>query len=127
MKKTLLLISVVAFALASCYYNSEETVYPTFSSLKGCDTVNISYSKNIAPIINENCKSCHGGSVANNSGGGIVLDNYTDLSSYIDLVILSIKQDPTSGVSFMPKNGGKLNDCYLKQIQKWKTEGAKNN
>jgi hypothetical protein len=88
-----------------------------------CDTLNISFSKHIAPVVSVYCKGCHNPS---NLGGGIDLSDYTGLASVAGngRLMGSIKQ--VSPYSAMPK-GGKLDDCKIKQIQIWVEKGYPNN
>ena len=86
-----------------------------------CDTVTITYTATIWPIIQDNCKGCHTGTLA---GGGIQL---------VDYATISAAAGPTgrlygaithaSGFSPMPQNGVMLPDCYITQIRKWITAG----
>lgn len=119
MKILLLIISL--FALG-CQYQNEETLYPVTS---GCDSLSITYSRTIAPIIQSNCGNCHS---ANNSsaGGGNVFDNYTDVKNNIDIIIGCINHQ--SGYSSMPKGSSqKIDACAIRQIEKWALNGAVNN
>ena len=66
----------------SCYYDKKDQIYiqPTATV---CDTTNVTYTAVVAPIIKTNCSMCHSSAVANASGAGIVLDNYTSLKVYV--------------------------------------------
>ena len=56
------------FFLGSC---TSENLVPA------CDTLNMSYSQNIVPILKNNCYSCH--SKGNTVGSyGILLDSYAE-------------------------------------------------
>ena len=87
-----------------------------------CDTLGtITYTKNIVPIMNNYCVSCHSGSAPS---AGISLDNYS-----------SVKNSAVSGklygaviwdgsTSPMPKGASnKINDCSINQIKKWIATG----
>jgi len=89
-----------------------------------CDSVNVTYSSTIAPVIENYCTGCHSGG---NPGGGIVLQDYTTVAAAVASGRLSgsIKQLP--GYSSMPKNGNKLSDCTIAQITKWINDGTPNN
>lgn len=123
MKKYLALIASCLgfFYLQSCYYDSEEVLYPSIAN--PCDTTNVTYSKNISGIINNYCKSCHGATYVND-GGSYKLDTYTDLNDNLDAVINAIKH--TSKYP-MPKNSAALNPCLIRQFEIWKNNGAPNN
>lgn len=89
-----------------------------------CDTTVFTYSGAVKPIINTKCVGCHNPS---NLSGNI------DLSVYnaVRLVALNGKLYGSVaqqfGYSPMPKNGVKLSDCEIRQIQKWINAGSLNN
>jgi len=121
-------VSIILMLLfTSCYYDNEECLYPEGST--PCDTVNISYSKHIWPIINDYCISCHSGGTPS---GNIALENYDDINkaamipegSYGSLFGV-INHSP--GNSPMPENGGKLSDCNIDQVRIWIDLGAPEN
>jgi uncharacterized membrane protein len=88
------------------------------------DTVNITYTLSVKPIIANKCQGCHSGS---NPQGGIDLSSYTSVKAQVTNGKLwgSVNWDP--GFSAMPKNGNKLTTCELTQIRKWINLGAPNN
>lgn len=89
-----------------------------------CDTVNVSFSGRIKPIIDTWCIGCHN---TNSSGGGYDFSTYEGVKSAIapdDRLTGSVLQ--LSGYSKMPQTG-KLDDCDLKAIQKWVSSGYPNN
>jgi hypothetical protein len=89
-----------------------------------CDTAVFTYSGAVKPLIDAKCRGCHNPA---NLGGNI------DLSTYAEVRIValngkfygSVAQQP--GYSPMPKNGIKLSDCEIRQIQKWIQSGSPNN
>lgn len=87
-----------------------------------CDTLAISFSNRIMPIIQNSCVGCHNSSMA---GGGYDLSSYNEIIKSIDPLIGSIKH--LSGYSEMPKGSQKLDDCSINVIQKWIDAGHKNN
>jgi mono/diheme cytochrome c family protein len=120
LKKRLFRLIISVFALmmgttflSSCYYDNEEYLYPPGGQQSTCDTTNITYTANIAPIFADNCNGCH-----NSSSGNIILDNYTAQKNNIDKIWLAINHLP--GASAMPKNGNKLSDCDIAKISRWK-------
>jgi hypothetical protein len=126
MKRTITSILALAIFLlifVSCYYDNEEALYPTLSS--SCDTTNVTFSGTIAPILNNNCYSCHSNSTAASSGNNIALQNYADVVSQSALVVASIKHTGTT--SPMPKNGGTIKSCSITQIDIWIRNGMPNN
>ena len=116
MKRFILLtLTVIIFPpiFLSCYYDSEEALYPSF----GCDTTNITYTSAIAPIMENYCTSCHGGSSPEAS---ISLTSFADVKSYAPLITPAIKH---TGTFPMPKNAGKLNECTIRQWDLWLMAG----
>lgn len=121
--KPLILFSLISFAAVSCYYDSEESLYPSLGS--SCDTTNVTFSGQVSEMLANNCLSCHSNSTAASSGNGIRLENYADVKSKAAAVSGAINQ--TGIYSRMPKNGGKLNKCLISQFDKWVREGTTNN
>lgn len=93
----------------SCYYDNEEVLYPSLM----CDTTNVTYNKTIAPLMNNYCTGCHSGSTP---GGSVSLTNYGEVVTNEARITASIKQ---TGPYPMPKGGGKLNDCSIRQWDIW--------
>src|SRR5512139_524517 len=109
--------------LLSCYYDNEEALYPSINST--CDTLNVTFSGTVAPMLAGNCLSCHSNSSASSSGNGIRLENYADVKANSTRVAGSIKH--SGGYSPMPKNGGKLSPCMISQFDIWINKGMPNN
>ncbi|MGE5424933.1 MAG: hypothetical protein ACM3N9_06195 [Syntrophothermus sp.] len=86
----------------------------------GCDTVQVTYTGSIVPIINTWCISCHSG---NNPGGGFNLDSYNGVSAVADNGKLTgaIRHEP--GFSAMPKGGPMLSACALSTFEIWIRNG----
>jgi len=124
MKKLLFPITIIALIfIASCYYDNEEALYPSYSTT--CDTTNVTFTGKILPILNSNCLSCHSNASAGSSGNGIALENYTDVKANAAAIAGSIKH--SGSYSPMPKNGGKLKDCSIKQFDIWVRKGMPEN
>jgi hypothetical protein len=108
------------FVFQACYFDKEELLYPSGNE---CDTTNITYSGTVAPIIENNCNTCHSGI---DPFAGIWTDNYDDLKTIVDNGRFwgAISHDPN--YSPMPKDRPKLSDCSLLQIDIWIENGALN-
>lgn len=104
-----------------CYYDNEEELYP---SAGPCVTQNMSFKTDILPIIKNNCTGCHN-SIA--LQGGIAMENYEQITPYIEngSFLGSIKHE--SGFSPMPKNTAKMSNCQISKIQQWILDGAQDN
>lgn len=116
----LLILGFISVSLTSCYYDNEEELYPQPIE---CDTINVTYSQTIAPIMSASCNFCHGES---SPSGNVITDNYDDLKTIADDGRLWGCVNHESGYSPMPKDRPKLNDCDLKKIKVWLDNGALN-
>lgn len=114
---------IILLALVSCYYDSEEALYPSIGN--ACDTANVTFSGTITPLLSNNCYSCHSNATAAGFGAGIRLENYADVKANATSVQGAIKH--TGSYSPMPKNGGKLNSCLIAQFDIWIRIGMPNN
>ncbi|WP_341902488.1 cytochrome c [Fluviicola taffensis] len=82
-------------------------------------TSTISFSQQIAPMIEENCSSCHGAG----AGTTPVLSNYTEISENADAIINTLRGTP----QLMPEGGPALADSLIQQFQCWMQQGKMNN
>jgi hypothetical protein len=117
---SILTLAIILLFFVSCYYDNEEALYPTLSN--ACDTTNVTFSGTIAPILSNNCYSCHSNSNAT-FGGGIHLQSIADVITNSSKIVVSIKQ---TGSKPMPP-GGKLNSCSITQFDIWVRNGMPNN
>jgi hypothetical protein len=118
--KQLIITAVILIALSvSCYYDTEESLYPDLGS---CDTTNVSYYGSIVPLMENNCLNCHGGSVAAAKGNSINLEGYKNVFDNKDYILGSIRHDSKNKP--MPKDLPKLKDCLIQQYQIWYDAGA---
>lgn len=114
---SLVFISLLAF---SCYYDSEEALYPSLNN--GCDTSNVTFSATITPLINNYCISCHSGS---SPSGGVLLNSYTAVKNVASTGML-MNAVKGNGVPLMPPSGS-LSDCKINQLSIWIRNGMANN
>lgn len=119
MKPLTILLALTSLFIAGCYYDNEEDLYPS-----NCNTDNMSYATDVAPIISVNCLVCH--STASNLGN-VRLEGYTALKTYVDngKLLGAIKHQ--SGFSAMPQNAPKLSSCNIAKIEQWVADGALDN
>ena len=125
---TFVLSLAVSVSLTSCYYDTEEELYPDSGSVV-CDTISVSYTNDIVPIMNSKCSTpgCHAGA---NAAAGIPLETYAGVKEYIDAdkarFISSIIWD--GNASTMPKGAStKMIDCNINTIKAWINSGYPNN
>jgi mono/diheme cytochrome c family protein len=122
MKKLLFLVSALAL-LNACDYDSEEDLY----GIGSCDTESVSYENDIAPIIVENCISCHSG---DSPSASLDLTNFealtaSALSSGNSGLLNRIER--LEGQSGAMPTSYRLTQCQIDQINAWIEQGALNN
>jgi uncharacterized membrane protein len=94
------------------------------ASSANCDTVNVTYSASVAPVLKTYCVGCH--SAASPSAG-------IDLSTYAVVKVQAangrLVGSITHAVGYkpMPSATSKLGSCEINQIQAWITKGMLNN
>jgi hypothetical protein len=114
-------VGLVLFSISSCYYDKEDKLYDEYYKLKNCDTVSVTYSHTIEPIILSKCATsgCHtaGGTANGNfdtySGAKAKVDN----GSFLNRTKVLLNMPPSAP----------LNACEISQIDKWIQTGAPNN
>ncbi len=89
-----------------------------------CDTSDVSYTKDIQPVLQNYCVSCHSVSAPS---GGVVLNTYQGVKTVADNGRLVGSVFHLPGFYAMPPSGIKLPDCELKKIRSWVNKGAPNN
>lgn len=93
-----------------------------------CDTTNaISYSSQIWPIIQDNCKGCHS---SPSPGGDVLLTNYSEVKASVQNLrngtsVLEGSITQLNGFKAMPQ-GSKLDKCSIRKIQLWISQGSAN-
>lgn len=119
LSRLFLFASVFTMSLSSCYYDVEEELYPA-----DCNIDSVGFAADIFPIISQNCLGCHSDAA---NFGNVSLADYTKVKQYADdkSLLGSVRHD--SGYSPMPQGQAKLSNCDIKKIDKWISEGAKNN
>ena len=110
-------------AIAGCYYDSEERLYPKLYN--PCDDIDVTYSRTVTAIL-QPCQLCHSNSQASSSGNGIKLQNYMDVMTVVKNGRLMGAVNHSDGFVPMP-DGGKLPNCEIAQLQKWIDSGSLNN
>ena len=112
------LLLVLSFATHSCSKSDD-------ANPSTCDTLNVTYSKTIKPILQSNCyTSCHTGS---NPNSGFRLDTYAGVKAKVDGGRLYGAVAHLPGFSAMPKGRPSLPQCDISQIKIWIDAGALNN
>ena len=112
---------MIALGLNSCYYDRRESLYP---NAEPCDSVNVSFSSRVAPILAANCYTCHSQAAAI---GKVVLEGYDNVKTVATNGRLLGAVAHLPGYRPMPDGGQKLSDCNVAIIRNWIKEGAKDN
>ncbi len=89
-----------------------------------CDTVNVSFSQTLQPIINSHCKGCHSGSTP---AGNISLENYSAVKTMALNGKLYGVISWSNNFSNMPKGGNQLDSCTVSKFKSWIDAGVLNN
>jgi hypothetical protein len=89
-----------------------------------CDTLNVTWSGKIKPLIDLKCRGCHSGS---NPPQGINLSTYTGVQGIALTGSLMGSIRHLTGYSAMPKNSPSLPQCEIDAIRIWVDAGAQNN
>lgn len=89
-----------------------------------CDTSTVTYAGTIAPLVQQRCGGCHGGS---NPQGGLNLGTHAVLSTVAlnGTLAASVTHDP-QGIP-MPPFGPMLPQCEIDKFLIWIQDGAPNN
>lgn len=86
-----------------------------------CDSSQFKFATDIMPIIQQNCTGCHSGS---SPSKGVYLVNYNDIKTVANSGKLS-SVVKWNGAIKMPTSY-KLDDCQIKKLEKWISNGAPN-
>jgi hypothetical protein len=88
-----------------------------------CDTVNVTYSGTIRPIIESRCQGCHSGATPQ---GGLDFSQWSVLNAVAadGRLAGAIQHDPD--FASMPPSGSPLSDCRVDQFLIWIEAGAPN-
>jgi uncharacterized membrane protein len=89
-----------------------------------CDTLNVTYSGKIKPILDGKCTGCHSGS---SPSGGISLSAYNGVQAVALNGRLFGAVNHSAGFVPMPQGGNKLPQCEIDAIRIWTDAGAPNN
>ncbi|MCO6461797.1 MAG: hypothetical protein J5I59_10355 [Saprospiraceae bacterium] len=111
----------ILFLSYGCYNDDIETL----SAVSSCDTTDMTFEKDIMPIISTSCalSGCHNAqSVLTFS-----LTNYEEVLPIVldGRLVKAIKHQP--GIFPMPKNTAMLDECTINKIESWIRDGAANN
>lgn len=81
-----------------------------------CDTNNVTYSGTVFPILKAKCLDCHSGPTPK---GNLDFNNYDHVAFIAESGALTGSINHLAGYVQMPKDGNKLDDCSIAQIEIW--------
>lgn len=90
----------------------------------GCDTINVTYSGFVSPLLTTNCVGCHSGGAPS---GGITLNTYEGVRTVAMNGRLYGAISHSAGYQPMPRGSAKLPQCTIDKINAWIHDGAPNN
>ncbi len=102
--KVAFIVSMAAFL--SC---EREEPTPPAPTCAGIDTLQITYTADIASLMRQHCTSCHSGA---SPGGGMRLETYDQVRT-----AAARCYDQMSRGKMPP--GGKLDDCTIARFKRW--------
>jgi hypothetical protein len=117
-------LSSLLLIIFSCSRSNEEELRNDSATNSVCNTANIKFSADIAPILQANCYSCHN---TTNASGGVNTENYAGVKIIADNGTLVGTITHASGFSPMPQGKPKLADCDINKIKAWIAQGTQNN
>jgi mono/diheme cytochrome c family protein len=120
MFRILIVFSVILLGVLSCYYDSQEYLYPNIGA---CDTLNVTYNRSVQSIFTNYCTTCHSGSAPD---GGVSLTDYDHAIKAVPDDVLRNAVFGTNGKQQMPPNSS-LDSCSQATIRIWLDGGALNN
>jgi|SRR3569832_1524949 len=111
---------VLFFIISGCYYDNLKEIHPSVELIR-CDTSdNITYSNQLKPIFDVSCgtnnTACHSSS---GSEGHYGLATYNDALQDVSNGTLMDRLTTNDPSKMMPKNGSRLPDCIISEIQTW--------
>jgi uncharacterized membrane protein len=113
------LLILLALSASGCYRDKEELLYPGSTQPVDCTTTPAKFTTDVQPVILSKCavSGCHDASAS----GGIIFQNYTQISSKKDRINSRAIVEKT-----MPASGALL-PAEIAKIKCWIDGGALNN
>lgn len=108
-----LMISLAVLQFNACTHQPDDVPDP---QPENCDTTGITYNGTVYPILQANCTGCHSGAAPD---AGLDFSDYQQVAVVAENGALLGAIKHLSGYSPMPKNGTKLDDCKIRQIEIW--------
>lgn len=113
MKSKIIIFALALIAFTLVIYSCDTR---TYDEISGGAIVHPTYTKDIKPIMDNYCVSCH-----NESGSYPDLTTYSSVSENAESVYNAINDGS------MPQGGDKLSNTTIKTFQNWMTDGKPEN
>lgn len=110
-------IGIITVALTSSCKKKDTTPTTTASC-----SATISYATDIAPMMTQNCTSCHNSS---NSSGGYNLTTHGNVSNDAGIILSSMRH--SGGVTPMPEGSAQMSSTIVDKFDCWIQQGKANN
>lgn len=123
-KITLLSALTICFLAIGCNKDNGDDMYPNDPGT-GCDSVNVTFSAQVKPVIDSKCATsgCHAAAAPT----GINLSNHSGVAAIANSGKLMSAITHDGNASAMPQGSAKLDDCTIAKVRKWVNDGAPNN
>ncbi len=120
--KKLIVFSIILSLAAACTWENEEELYPDPGL---CDTLDVSYSEDVVPILANNCYACHSNANGPDFGRGNTWEDYEDVVASANTIVGAINHE--DGFPSMPREADQLDTCSISIIEAWVNAGTPNN
>jgi hypothetical protein len=111
---TALFFAIVVLSQQSCYYDNEAYLY---SGGTTCTDTTFTYTNRLAPIINNNCVSCHG------PGESPDLSTFTDVNTWKEEITCRVVEGVTCSLGAKMPPSGNLSTCDVEAFTRWQQNG----
>ena len=105
---------LMGILFSGCYYDNEESLYANYKNpgaqISSCDTVNLTYTRQIKAILDANCILCH----YTGSGHAAILDSVTAVMSAA--AIYNLYNNATNSNH---QGNVNLDNCSKTQLRIW--------
>lgn len=89
-----------------------------------CDTVEVTFSGDIFPMMDSYCSGCHTGSVVN---ADVHLGTYNEIKFQASTGAIIGTISNADGYAVMPSNTSGLTDCQIRMVEIWIEDGTPDN
>jgi hypothetical protein len=118
------LLPLSILMLSACTYDSAEELLSQAPPAPACDSLAVTFSASVAPLLQQQCAICHNSTLRN---GNVSLETYAQVQRVAaDGRLLGVVTHAPGYVP-MPQNGPKLSDCELARLRNWVRQGMPNN